>query len=452
MKKVLFLIKKCIPNTLFRKVQPIYHYLMNGFAALIYGFPSNELIVVGVTGTTGKTTVTFLTANILNNAGIKTGYTSTAMFNDGKKEWLNDKKMTMVGRFFTQKILRDMVKSGCKVAIVETTSEGVVQFRHRFINYDTFVFTGLYPEHIDSHGSFENYKQAKLKLFRHLEKSKNKSLVDTNGKKIEVKKTIVVNEDDKYAKDFSNFNVPKKINFTIKNKCKYTNDECVVYKYLKTNKDGIFISLNNQKIQLKLLGDFTATNIAASSCVAKSLNLNYTQIKKGLEKIKGIPGRLEKISNKLGITIIVDYAFEPVAITKLYETVSFLNPNEIIHVLGGTGGGRDIDRMEKIGFIAGKKAKNVIVTDEDPYDDNPMDIINAVANGAVNAGKVDNKNLFRVLDRRKAIRKALKISNKGDVILITGKGSEQAIVKANGEHMPWDDRKVVMEELDKIDK
>ncbi len=442
MKKVLFFIKKCLPKSVFKKVQPYYHFVLNAFASLLYGFPSNKLIVIGVTGTTGKTTVTFLLAKLLNNAGTKTGYTSTAMFGDGDREWLNDKKMTMVGRFFIQKILRDMVKNGCKVAIVETTSEGVVQFRHRFIKYDMLIFTGLYPEHIESHGGFENYKNAKLELFRHLERT---------NKKTKIPKTIIVNKDDKYADEFSNFEVDQIIEFSKENNCSDKNI-CVNYKYLETNKEGIKIFLNNQEIQLKLLGDFTATNVAAVSCAAKALDLDEIQIKDSLEQIEGVPGRLEKIPNEFGFTIIVDYAFEPVAITKLYETVSFLEPKNIIHVLGGTGGGRDTKRMSEIGAIAGDKAQFVIVTDEDPYDDDPMEIINRVAGGALNAGKIDNKDLFRILDRREAIKKALELAKKGDVILITGKGSEQAIVKANGVHIPWDDRKVVLDELTKIKK
>src|SRR3989339_408301 len=140
----------------FKKLFPqqllvVYHFILAWLAAVWYKFSFENLI-----------------AKALEQAGYKVGYTSTAMFKVADKEWLNDKKMTMAGRFFTQKILRQMVKTGCRCAIIETTSEGVRQFRHRFINYDILVFTGLYPEHIESHGSFENYKKAKGKLFEHL--------------------------------------------------------------------------------------------------------------------------------------------------------------------------------------------------------------------------------------------------------------------------------------------
>jgi UDP-N-acetylmuramoyl-L-alanyl-D-glutamate--2,6-diaminopimelate ligase len=140
MDKVLFSIKKYIPNKLFLALQPAYHFLTSALAAASYRWPSEKIIVIGVTGTTGKTTSAYLIAKMLSAGGYKAGFTSTAIFNDGKREWLNDKKMTMVGRFFTQKLLREMVRNKCQYGIVETTSEGIKQFRHRFINYDIFGF------------------------------------------------------------------------------------------------------------------------------------------------------------------------------------------------------------------------------------------------------------------------------------------------------------------------
>jgi UDP-N-acetylmuramoyl-L-alanyl-D-glutamate--2,6-diaminopimelate ligase len=161
-------IKKLLPHKLFKALQPIYHYIIAFLAALVYRFPSRKMIVIGVTGTAGKTSTVYLISKTLTAAGYKTGFTSTAVFSDGDKEVLNDKKMTMPGRFFIQRSLHRMIMNGWRYAIVETTSEGIKQFRHRFINYDILVFTGLYPEHIESHGNFDNYKKAKGKLFKHL--------------------------------------------------------------------------------------------------------------------------------------------------------------------------------------------------------------------------------------------------------------------------------------------
>ena len=193
MQKILNLIKRIIPKKLFKLGQPVYHYLLSKLSALIYGYPSNKMIVVGVTGTTGKSSSCYFMAQILEKAGFKVGMSTTTIFKVGDKEWLNDKKMTMVGRFQLQKLLKQMVKEKCDIAIVETTSEGIKQFRHLGISYDILVFTNLYPEHIEAHGSFEKYKETKGKLFKYLSKTKKKK----------IKKTIITNIDDEHAKYFS---------------------------------------------------------------------------------------------------------------------------------------------------------------------------------------------------------------------------------------------------------
>ena len=221
MDKLLNTIKKIIPRKLFKMLQPSYHFILSWLAALFYGWPSNKLIVIGVTGTTGKTTSVFLIAKILERAGFKVGYTSTAVLADGEKEWLNDKKMTMPGRFFTQRMLRNMLRNKCQYAIIETSSEGIKQYRHCFINYDILVFTGLYPEHIEAHGGFANYKKTKGRLFAHLKRCKIKyaddykriCCSDSGLKRINlnrVKKTSIINLDDKQAPYFSSFGRSRK--------------------------------------------------------------------------------------------------------------------------------------------------------------------------------------------------------------------------------------------------
>lgn len=458
-------IKKIIPVKIFKAAQPTYHFLLSFLAALVYRFPSERLIVVGVTGTTGKTTSVYMMAKMLDAAGYKTGYTSTAMFNDGKREWLNDKKMTMVGRFFVQKILSDMVKNDCRFAIVETTSEGVRQFRHRFINYDLLVFTGLYPEHIESHGSFENYKEAKGKLFAHLKKCKVKYVdeskrVDTQASALKktdlnrVKKTIIANLDDDYADYFLSFWAEGKIGY--KNRDlgirEFENLEKVVeYGDIRVEERETSFKAENVKINLRLLGAFNATNAVTALSVGLSQGITMEKIKKGLEDIDGVPGRMEKIDEGQNFTVIVDYAFEPNAVAKLYEAVKVIPHKRIIHVLGSCGGGRDIARRPKLGQLAGENADVVIVTNEDPYDDDPPLIIDQVAIGADHEGKKEGENLFKILDRREAIKKAFLTAGEKDIVLITGKGSEQAICVANGEKIPWDDRFAAREILKEIE-
>lgn len=466
MDKILNTIKKYLPKKLFTKLQPAYHFILSALAAAVFRWPSEKIIVIGVTGTTGKTTSVYLIAKTLEAAGYKTGFTSTAVFNDGEKEWLNDKKMTMVGRFFTQRMLRRMVKNKCRYAIVETTSEGIRQFRHRFINYDILVFTGLYPEHIESHGSFENYKKTKGKLFGHLKKCKTKYADDkkfihrkiSGLKKTDlnrIKKTIIANFDDYTADYFLNFWSESKlayVNQFEKNAKAVKDVEIINYEKTGADRNGISFKFNKTKVRMRLLGDFNAANAMTAVCVGLSQGISEKDIKIGLEKIEGVAGRLEKINEGQPFTVIVDYAFEPHAVEKLYSAIKFIPHKRVIHVLGSAGGGRDILRRPKLGRLAGELADIAIITNEDPYDDDPDLIIDQVAIGAEDKGKILNKNLFKIFDRREAIKKALELAKENDIVLITGKGSEQAICVAGGEKITWDDRAVVRGILENWEK
>ncbi len=478
MKVFLAYVKKIIPRKLFKKLQPAYHYFLSFLSALIYCHPSDKLIVIGITGTSGKTSSTYLMARALSDSGYKTGYTSTAMFSDGDKEWLNDKKMTMVGPFFTQKMLKKMVKNGCSYAIVETTSEGIRQFRHRFINYDFVVFTGLYPEHIESHGSFENYKKAKGELFAHIKKCAPKYLnndgkivkVKNNLTKIDlsrVKKTFIINSDDEHASYFSSFWAEEKIFYS----GNFRDDlEAKVFFYNDINislagtsftfiyKDKESSEFKRRQINLKLWGEFNVVNSLPLLSLIYSLDVDTESVISSLEKIKNIPGRMELVDVGQKFLAIVDYAYEPTAMKKMYDLLYFLKEQisqtgyepKIIHILGSAGGGRDKDRREIMGQMAGERSEFVIITNEDPYDENPLDIINQVASGAKLAGKIEGQNLFRILDRREGIKKALQLVSEGDIIIITGKGCEQAICLPNSHKVPWDDRLVLKEEIIKL--
>ncbi len=445
--RILQTIKRFIPKKVFKLCEPMYHFLLGVSANLIYRWPSSKLIVIGVTGTTGKTTTTYLIAQMLRGAGYKVGYTSTAMFSDGNKDWINNKKMTMIGRLFTHRMLRAMVTNGCQYAIVETSSEGIIQYRHRFINYDTLLITCLYPEHIEAHGSFENYKEAKGMLFAHLKDCKTKYVDETKHvrraegiKKLSlnrIKKTIIVNGSDEYAPYYADFWAEEKIAF-----------------YPKGGKEEIAFTDDVHKLHIdvahikhQLLGDFNIQNILAALAVGLAQGIEFKKLAPGLEAVTGVPGRLERIDAGQDFTVIVDYAFEPHAVEKLYETIEAMDHKRIIHVLGSAGGGRDVARRAVLGRLAGAKADIAIVTDEDPYDENPAAIIEAVAAGARAAGKTPNVDLFTELSRRTAINHAFRLAEAGDIVLITGKGSEQAIVRANGRKESWDDRMVAGEEL-----
>ncbi len=463
--------KKIIPKKLFLALQPAYHFVLSLTAAVVSGFPSRRLIVIGVTGTAGKTSTVYMIAKMLEAAGYKTGFTSTAVFSDGEKEWLNDKKMTMPGRFFIQKMISRMVKNGCRYAVIETTSEGIKQFRHRFINYDTLVFTGLYPEHIESHGSFEKYKEAKGKLFAHLHRFGNKYADST--KKVcltnkglvkldlsRIKKTIIVNGDDEHASYFLNFWSEAKAAYSLDPDADLNalltglSSEAAVKEFaffrgelLESDASGLELEVSGQRVHLNLLGSFNAYNALAAYSVGVDQGLAPEKIKIGLESVRHLAGKMEIIEAGQEFIAMVDYSFEPRALEKLYNTISVLPHRRLIHVLGSAGGGRDKARRPIMGRLAAENADIVVVTNEDPYDEDPAAIINQVAAGAEMSGKVNGEDLFKVLDRAEAIKKAVYLAKKNDIVLLTGKGAEQYICLANGVQAPWDDREALKQAI-----
>ncbi len=432
--------RKFIP----RPILSLYHKTLALLANFIYRSPSDDLIVIGVTGTSGKSTVVYLITKMLEKAGFKVGCASTILFKVDKKEWLNDKKMTMLGRFALQKLIWQMAKANCQYAVIETSSQGIEQFRHLGINYDILVFTNLYPEHIEAHGGFDNYKKAKLKLFTGL-KDRTKKLIA--GEKIS--KTIVVNLDDQHVDDFLNNWAEAKYGFTLTNK---STDKAQIVRAEKfqVSPEGSEFKIDGVSFRLKLLGQHNIYNALAAISVGLSQNLNLIKIAKILAEVESIPGRIEFINEGQTLKVIVDYAFEPKAVEQLYKIVEIIDHQKVIQVLGSAGGGRDISRRAKLGQLAGKKADYVIVTNEDPYDEDPKQIIDQVAAGAIEAGKKSNKNLFKIFDRRQAIAKALGLAQPNDVVLITGKGCEQAIVVKDNKKVAWDDREVVREEIQKL--
>jgi UDP-N-acetylmuramoyl-L-alanyl-D-glutamate--2,6-diaminopimelate ligase len=388
------LIKKFIPSFLLSW----YHFKLAFLGALLYGFPSLKITVIGVTGTDGKSTTVSLIAKVLEEAGYKTALMSSISFKIGEKELANKLKMTMPGRFVIQKFLSQAAKEGCEYAVLEVSSEGIKQHRHRFIDFAAAVFTNLSPEHIESHGGFENYKKAKGKLFQ------------------SAKNIHIINIDDKNSDYFLQFPAKRK------------------YAYGLEKGD-----VNNRDLQLKLqlIGDFNIYNALAAICVGLSQGISLEICKRAVEKAKGIPGRMEIVISE-PFKVIVDYAVTPNALEKAYLAVK---PK--ICVLGSCGGGRDKWKRKVLGEIAGKYCDEVIITNEDPYDENPMEIIEQVANGV---GKIAKK----ILDRREAIREALRLAKPGDAVIITGKGCEPWICAAGGKKIPWDDRQVAREEFEKL--
>jgi len=431
-------IKKLIPE----KLISFYHFCLAASAAFYYSFPSKKMIVVGVTGTKGKTSAANFIWSVLNAAGFKVGLMGTANIRIGDIEMLNKYHMTMPGRFILQGLLKRMLKAGCKYCIVETTSEGIKQWRHYGIFYDIAVFTNLSPEHLEAHGGkFENYKKAKGEMFKKLTETKRKII---NGQ--EIKKIIIANYDDLHKEYFLAFPADKKITFGTIEGADFQADK------IRNTKDSLEFFVGAEPYEINILGKFNIYNALPAVAIGSVFGVSSEQIRKGLKSLKNIPGRMEKIDEGQDFTVFVDYAHEKEGMNAVLETVSEIAVeamSKVIVLLGAEGGGRDKAKRPILGEIAAKKADFVVISNVDPYEDDPKEICEDIAVVAEKFGKIRNKNLFVIEDRREGIRKALSMANKNDIVLITGKGAEQSII-IGGKRFPWDDRVVVREELNKL--
>jgi len=427
------LLKKLLPE----KFVLMYHYLMALFATLYYGFPSKKMIVIGVTGTKGKTSTINFIWSCLQAGGYKTGIISTANIRIGGKEFLNKYHMTMPGHFTIQKLISQMAKSGCKFCIVETTSEGIKQYRHIGVYYDIAIFTNLSPEHLEAHGgSFEKYKKTKTKMFAAL--SAHKKALD--GKRIE--KVIITNKDSEHADCFLNFNADKKITFAINNKADYVASD------IQETNTGISFEVAKIIFKIGILGKFNVYNTLPAIILCRLFGISDYSIAKGLLELQTIPGRVEKIDQGQNFTVLVDYAHEKESITNILQTANNMKKDgaKTIILLGAEGGGRDKAKRPIMGELAAEMADYVIVSNVDPYEDDPQQILEDIAVSSEKFGKVRNQNLFVIEDRRSGIRKALSLARADDIVLITGKGAEQSIV-IGGKRSAWDDRLIVVEEI-----
>jgi UDP-N-acetylmuramoyl-L-alanyl-D-glutamate--2,6-diaminopimelate ligase len=353
---------------------------------------------------------------------------------------LNKYHMTMPGRFTIQNLLSQMVKAGCKYCLVETTSEGIKQYRHIGVYYDWAVFMNLSPEHLESHGgSFEKYKEAKGKMFKGL--TRHRKIID--GKKIE--KIIMANKDSEYADYFLQFTADKKIIFGLKSGGDYRAMDIV------EESDEVEFKAGGYEFEINIPGRFNVYNALPAIIIGHLAGMNNQSIADGLEQLRTIPGRMEMISVGQDFTVVVDYAHEKESITNVLETAQKIKQpaGKIVILLGAEGGGRDKAKRPVMGELAGKMADYVVVSNVDPYDDDPEKILEDIAVATERAGKVRDENLFVIADRREGIKKALSLANTGDIVLITGKGAEQSMV-IKSKRIPWDDRMVVKEELELI--
>ena len=422
-----------------------FHWLEAWLSAIAYGFPSQQLIVISVTGTNGKSTTVNYLAKVLSQTGSKVGFVSTANIYDGKDEWINKWKLTMPGRFHLQHLLRQMVRNGCRYAVLEISSEGLIQYRHAGINFDVAMFTNLTPEHLERHGGFANYKKAKGMLFKYLTRLARKTL---NGKV--QPKIIVANEDDEQAGYFLSFAADKKNTYGVNpvetRRASSHPTTQIIATDVNIQPWSSSFTVEGQRFEVKMGGQFNVYNALAAVAVGRALGLSLAQCAFGVSALTAMPGRMERIEAGQDFIALVDYAPEPESMRQLQSALAHIPHQRIIHVLGSAGGGRDKSRRPVLGRLAAEHADIVIVTTEDPYDEDPQVIIEQVAAGTRAVGHGE---LIIEPDRRLAIRRAVALAQAGDLVLVTGKACEQWICWENGRKEPWDDRVMLREELER---
>ncbi len=412
-------LKKVVPEPVVEFFRRPYHLALAFLMALSYGFPARRLVVLGVTGTKGKSTTADMLFAILRAAGYKTALLSTIRFAINDDSEPNLHKMTLPGRGFAQEFMRRALSKGCTHFVIELTSESVLQYRTSFLALDGLIVTNIQREHIERHGSFAHYVAAKRAIVDKLVRS---------GKRARV---LVANEDVPETKAFLSAPVPRAIGFSEHELSGlHTDDAHAAFAY-----GGV-------RFSVPAAGAFNALNALAAVKLAEAFGVPPAVSARALAEMPAVRGRVERIEAGQDFIAVVDYAHTPDSLAALYG--AFPNRRKIC-VLGNTGGGRDAWKRPEMGRIADEACEKVILTNEDPYDEDPRTIMDAMARGMKRAPDV-------IMDRREAIRAALRAARPGDAVLVSGKGTDPFIMGPKGSKTPWSDAQVVREELERIRK
>lgn len=424
--------RKLIPKKIFKMGQPLYHWLLAFSGNLVYRFPGRKMIVIGVTGTNGKSTTVELINSVLKENGVKSGMLSTVAIEIAGKRQDNTTNRTTLGRWQTPRYLREMLQAGCTHVVIEVASEGLIMHRVWGIPFDIAVYTNLSPEHLNTHKTMENYRNAKGLLFAGLAKSKRKG----------VPKTIIANADDAEFKYFHGFAADKKISYGIAKGEVWANNislgEKTQYELIDDDK--------KYKVESPLPAKFNIYNELAAYCVGKALGFDPTKTIAAIESVKQIAGRMQEIPNKRGLKIFIDYAVTPDAFELLFTELRRISKGRIISVFGATGD-RDKDKRPKLGVVAGKMTNYTILTDEESYSENPAIIVDSIAEGLETVRK---GNYEIILNRREAIKRALEIAESGDTVVVTGMGHQKYRNMGGDKKIEWDEAKVITEVLSEL--
>lgn len=419
-------IKKIVPKGIFKQLVNPYHWLESFAANIRYNFPARDMYVVMITGTNGKTTTASYLGSILNAAGHKVGVCSTAYFEINGKRIPNDLNFTVTNPFKLQAMLSQMKKAGVDHLVLEVTSHALSQYRTWGIPCDVAVMTNLTQDHLDYHGTMENYAAAKGKLFARKPKF------------------IVLNRDDQWFEFFDKFPAGEQ-------KMTYGASEAAEARIanVKLHKQGSDVTLSidhttELKFATRLPGKFNVYNATAAATAAYVMRIDTPQIVEGIESLLSVPGRLERIDAGQPFDVIVDYAHTPDALENLLETLKHLTRNRLILVFGATGD-RDKGKRPIMGEIAARLTDHIVLTDEENYNEDPDQIRRMVMEGIINGG--GGSKTDEVPDRKAAIEKALSIARRGDTVVVTGMGHEQYRI-IDGHRQPWHEPTVIRELLE----
>jgi UDP-N-acetylmuramoyl-L-alanyl-D-glutamate--2,6-diaminopimelate ligase len=413
--------KKFIPVGLFRKIEPAGHLIEAILLNAINGFPLRGLKVIGVTGTNGKTSTSFLIHKMLVESGYNAGLMTTVAYGVGQDIKPQIAHMTSVSVPLLIKRIKAMKAQGMDWLVLETTSHALAQHRTWGMPFSIAVMTNVTHEHLDYHGTFENYAAAKRKLFEQTNRNKK-------GMRIGV-----INAEDPSAQDFAS---------AIANPISYGQGQGDLQASdIKLTPAGSHyaakIGDDSYQIECKLPGSFNVSNSLAAVAVGRALGLTKDQIEQGIASLEGVEGRMTRIDEGQNFDVIVDFAHTPDSFEKLFKDLRPVVKGKLI-CLFGSAGRRDEAKRAVQGELAGNYCDEVIVTEEDDRDIDGVEIMNQIASGAEKAGKTRDQNLFLVHDRTEAIKFALSRAQPGDTVILLGKGHEKTIERADGEH-PWDE-------------
>ena len=407
------LVKKLIPRALFVRVEPYGHWLEAIVENVLFGFPARKLKVIGVTGTAGKTTTCTLLTHMLRHSNYKVAMMTTISvdYGDGKGARPNTTRMTSVGSLKLIKAVKRMLANNVEWLVLETTSQALAQHRVWGVPYTVVGFTNLSHDNIDYHGSFENYRAAKVRLFTQCNRNRRGL------------RTGVVNADDPNA-DYFIRAIKHPVTYGIQRGDLRAHD----IRQLPNGSQFVArIGDDEYHVTSHLPGAFNVYNCLAAIGIARSVGLTIEQIEQGITGLEQVNGRMNEINEGQDFGVIVDYAPTPVAFTNVFDAVEPIVKGRII-VVFGSAGRRDNLKRPIQGEIAGKRADIVILTEEDDRDQDGLKIMEEIAAGAVKAGKVKEKDLFLIHDRAEAVERAITMAKKDDMVLILGKGEETVII------------------------